>query len=374
MLNTVTILKNAANKCGLTRNRFDDAQVPASMDNVCILPFFGDMRSLMIMSSLLLKRYREEVKGSKYFVLCSWPGFGDLFPYVNEYWSVNSDMFTHMSSTVGFNCSHMMTLERSLNYFFEEIIQTSDLTKFYDKGLTQDFLDRFKHIKCFKPVLPSSVVLGNDFNRLLAQREDRKVFLYPVKYIYKWGQGKLGKVKVGIDFWKQLVSFLLSNHFTPVVWNTALTYDLSPIFTGDCLYVTDNNIINVLSAMRATGCVLDVFSGISRYAILARCPYIVCDERTKYNDIKEYELDYLCGDKIYKEYIFSFAKLITSGYDGWQSSLFDVIKTKLENVYKNFDKDRLLATSESHEIVPYAMVKQLKKKKFGMRFIKIPHI
>ena len=52
---------------------------------------FPDMRSSCVASALLLKRYREEIKGSKYFILVSWPGFGGLFPFVNEYWEVSDE-------------------------------------------------------------------------------------------------------------------------------------------------------------------------------------------------------------------------------------------------------------------------------------------
>ena len=65
----ISILQRAAEKAGVKRTRYEDQKVPASIDNVCVLPFFGDLRSTCVLSSFLLKRYREESKGSK-FSLC----------------------------------------------------------------------------------------------------------------------------------------------------------------------------------------------------------------------------------------------------------------------------------------------------------------
>ena len=43
--------------------------------------------------------------------------------------------------------------------------------------------------------------------------------------------------------------------------------------------------------MRMTGCVLDVFSGISKLALAARTPFIYVDDRARYVSLKEVELD-----------------------------------------------------------------------------------
>ena len=52
-----------------------------------------------------------------------------------------------------------------------------------------------------------------------------------------------------------------------------------------CVFVEEHDILQVLdSFMRATGCVLDVFNGLSRLALLARCPYLCIDERSRYNN------------------------------------------------------------------------------------------
>ena len=77
----------AAQRNGYVRQSYEDRKIPTEFDNVCVMPLFGDMRHTFIASSMLLKRYREQVKGSKYFILMSWPGYKNLFPFVDEYWS-----------------------------------------------------------------------------------------------------------------------------------------------------------------------------------------------------------------------------------------------------------------------------------------------
>ena len=57
-----TILKRASEKAGAVRSRYKDKDVPTSVEGVTILPFFGDRRSSFILSSLLLRRIKEELK------------------------------------------------------------------------------------------------------------------------------------------------------------------------------------------------------------------------------------------------------------------------------------------------------------------------
>ncbi len=86
------ILKNAADKTGFRRVRYSEKKIPTSISNVTVFLFLGDIRSSFILSSLLLRRFREESKGSRYFILCSWPGHEALYPYVDEYWEISEDL------------------------------------------------------------------------------------------------------------------------------------------------------------------------------------------------------------------------------------------------------------------------------------------
>ena len=91
MNSVVDFLKRTSERNGFNRDRFEERKIPTDFSNVCILPFFGDLRSTCILSSFLLHRYRQEVKSSRYFILASWPGFQGLFPYVDEYWSITDN-------------------------------------------------------------------------------------------------------------------------------------------------------------------------------------------------------------------------------------------------------------------------------------------
>jgi hypothetical protein len=374
MDNVVSILKRAANKSGFERTRFKDSDVPESMTSISILPFFGDTRSMAILSSLLLHRYKED---KKYFILCSWPGFEGLFPYVDEYWSIKDNLVERMSSFSNGMTNSSRTaiaLERSLNYFFEDVVNASELFEYYNNGITEKFFDSFGDVVCFKPVLNSLTVLGRQFVKEFSKREGNKVFLFPTKLVYGWEKNKAQRYNVGIEFWTALVEFLLKEGYMPVILqNQVTTYDLSTRFAEKCLYVTDRNIINIMSVMHSCGCVLDIFNGISSLSLLARTPYVCCDERKRFNGTKEFEINCLCGKKIPREYIFSFANLITIGYDDvWKNSLFNNIKKKLNDIFSDVDVEKLPSTSESYDIVSYDEVKKAKAKKMGVRFLKLP--
>jgi hypothetical protein len=375
MIEVPGILKNAAEKSGLERARYADKATPTSMSDVCVLPFFGDLRSTVILSSLLLKRYREECKGSKYFILASWPGMGGLFPYVDEYWQVSPGTGKSMyPKAAGMANGESVNIHRNLNYFFEDVIDTKELLSFYDNGFKKDFLDRFRNIKRFLPGVPSAAVLGQGYIREIGKKQGNRVFLMPTTFAYTWRLGKYESVRVPQEFWERLVATLLDQGYVPILWNNFLSYDLSPVFTDRCIYITETDTLSVIGAMRGT-VVLDVFNGLSRLAILARTPFVSCDERQRYSGTKEWEFDDLCAELIPREYIFSFATILVGGDKTvWKLNLFDGILHKLNSVFEDVDFDQLPSTGETFEIVPYQKVREVKAKKFGTQFVKIPRI
>jgi hypothetical protein len=377
-MQTTDLLRTAANKGGFDRSRFDDSLVPTSASNICVIHFFGDLRTLMVMSSLLLRRFREEQRGSKYVVLVSWPGFGDLFPYVDEYWSVKPGTFKSLYSSVdGFNNTspECIGLERVLNTHFEDVLHPTYFEKYYDHGLRQNFIEHFRHVKGFMPAIPSSVVLGSEFNREIAKRSGYKVFIHPTTFAHGWKHGKVRTEKVMPAFWDELVQALLDRGHVPVIQQSALSHNLIPKFGDKCVYVNDPNQLHILSAMRACNVVLDVFNSLSRYAILARTAYLTCDERDRYGRMKEFELDDLLGHGIPKNHVFSFVSIVTDGTKNtWKHSLLDVIISKLETLVESFDRDKLPVSSELYEIIPYKRVREQRVRKFGTRFIKITRL
>jgi len=369
------ILKKACERAGFIRTRFNEKNVPTTIQNVSVFLFFGDLPSSFILSSLLLRRYREEAKGSKYFILCGWPGQGDLFPYVDEYWEIKEDQVRTMcNKTDGFdNKSEMVpSFQRILNTFFEEVLDSSVLKPYYDHGIQQEFFDRFKHIKCYLPSIPSSIILGHELNRRLSL-PSKKVVIYPVKNMRWWQTGKIEPMAVSKDFWVELTNRLLQAGILPVVYQSVQTHDLSPNFVDKCLFYNDPSVLGAMSLMRASGCVLDVFSGISKYALGARTPFLACEERQAYNILKGFEVDDLCGRGVPKSYLYSFPSICDEiGKNLWNYSLFDVIISKLNSLLDSANRDVWPSPSESYEIVPHSTVREFKAKKLGTRFIKVP--
>jgi len=375
LFNTLEVLKKCSEKLGLKRIVYDDKQVPTSMDNVVIFVFFGNTRNLFILSSLLLRRIREETKGSKYFIVLSWPGSECLFDFADEYWTISDQSLLEKLSN-GANefkndCSNYSFITRGLNEWFYDVMTFKDLEPYYENGFKKDFFEKFKHIKVNLPNISSSASLGMDFARTIGS-QPLKLFVYPSKTIDIWKNGRIEKVKISKTFWIELIDLLIKEKYFPIIYKDLFAYDVSGDFTKDCLHVWEPDLQKVLSAMRATGLVLDFFNGISNLAICARTPFICFDERNSYNHRKQQEIDDLCAKDLYKEYIFTFGTIITiEDINHWRHNLFNVLNGKLNKIFPKLSRDNLPSTTESNNIVPYSVVRVNKSKKFGSRFIKI---
>ncbi len=365
-------LQLAADKCGFVRENYIEANMPTSLGNITVLPFFGDMRSQFLLTSLILPRYLNTYKSGRYFIVASYPGLAGLFPYSSEYWSfadnvLVNDLQEKVAGPVS-ESDRTITFRRSLREYFRDIVTwEEDFAKFYDNGLTKTYFDTFGQVRTYLPPLRS---LRLDLNKQLAKFSNYRVFVYPVKTAHGW-QGQHRTVKTDKGFWKSFLTSLLEEGLTPVVWQTGSCHDLSAEFAGKCIFVSEQNILDVLAVMRSCSLVLDVHSGISRYAAVARCPYIVIDERQKFVSLKEYELDDLCVlNKSYR-YIFSFITILQG--QQWHS-LLDNIIVKIKEVLPTINKDEWPTTSEYNSVVPYNVVRTKKSKRIGTRFIKVPKI
>ena len=368
------VLKKAAEKAGLKRVRYIEKNCPTTMQNCTVCVAFNDFRTTFILSSLLLRRVREEMKGSKYFIVCGLPGMADLFPYADEYWEIKDyeHLRTLYNESYGFESKSdkVLQIQRILHIFFEDFFDLKELEPFYHFGFQQDFFDRFKHIKRFLPSIPSSMVLGQEFNRDMS-RFGRKIFVCPTMYVQQWRNGKLEPLLVPKEFWFELCHCLIEEGITPVILRNFMTYDLSSDFVNKSVYFESDDILHVMSAMRATGCVLDVYSGLSRLAIGARTPFIGVQDRLIFNQFKEYEIDDLCGPNVPREYLYLFPGIceeVNRNY--WKHSIFNAILNKAKTLLA-LNRDSFPSTTEDWSIVPYDKVREMKSKKLGTRFIKI---
>ena len=370
-------LKRAADRNGFRRDRFSEDKIPTDFSNVCIVPCFSDMRAMTVLSSFLLHRYRAENKQSKYFIVASWPGFQGLFPYADEYWSLTDEAvlkrFYEGSEGLRNRSDLAVVYNRNLNEFFRDVVDINDIGKLYRYGFTNHFFEKYKETRRFMPFVPSASILGRDFNRELATRSGYKVFLHPSLYIKFWHNGISDNVKAKPEFYVKLVDALIERNITPVIWQNFNSFDMTAEVGDKAIYFREPDVIRVLAAMRATGCVLDVFNGLSRYAMLARTPFMAMDERTRYNNSKEHELDGLLGAGIPKQYIFSFSTLLTTGTPlHWTTDAFPSICNRLERFLPELNRDEWPPTAETNEIVSYdKLVRVHKHKKLGTRFIRV---
>jgi hypothetical protein len=374
MNNVFDFLRRSADRNNLRRERYEESKVPTDFANICVFPFFGDYRSLFILSSLLLHKYKEQHKASKYLIVCSWPGFQSLFPYVDEYWSPidNGQIKRFYSMAEGFkNTSDMATIyTRNLNEFFRDVADPNILKFYYENGCKQELL---KNSKYFLPFVPSSSILGKEFAKQLASKAGFKIFFSPTVYCKRWDSGRAKNYNVKKEFWTELVDKLLSNNYVPVVWQNELTYDLSQEYLDKCLFVNDRDVSKVLSAMRATGCVLDIFNEISRLAITARCPFLAVDERSRYNNLREYEIDDICASFLPKQYIFTFSTIITDGQvQNWRNDILQNIIKRLDSFLPSLVRDEWPSTIETFNQFDYKdAVREIERKKLGTRLLKV---
>lgn len=372
-------LNKAAEKTGFVRDVFKEENIPTDPSRITVVPFFGDIRSLFVLSSILLNRVRSEERSSKYLIVCSWPGFGCLFPYADEYWSIQDESVLAQlyASAKRFsnNSDIASSYYRSLNqHFFEDVIIPSEYFKgIYDYGIMDGFWKKYKKISRTLPNVSSSASLGKIFNRDLNAKGGYKVFICPSLFANNFSLKNVEQVRFTKDFWITLIKVLIQNRFVPVIHKGFLSYDLSSDFGDQCIYFNSNDFSEVLSAMRATGLVLDVFNGTSRLAVAARCPFIAVDDRSRYSSLKEYEIDDLCAKNLPKQYLFSFSTIITDGNPtNWGPNLISGIIAKLNAFVPDLDRDTWPSTGESTEFVSYDSIRKKKLKKIGTRLLKVP--
>jgi hypothetical protein len=167
-----------------------------------------------------------------------------------------------------------------------------------------------------------------------------------------------------------MIQALLEREYQPVVAQDYGTYDLSPDFATECLFISERNLLALLGVMRACDCVIDVFNGLSRYAMIARCPYLVCDERQRYFNSADYILDDLCGEDIPKTYLYSFAPAAEKS----ASLLVEAILNRLTEFIPTLDRDTWPSTVDVSKRLSYDRVRKREIQRVGARFITVPKI
>lgn len=363
-------IKRASNKFGFKREVFLEKNIPTTSSNIIILPFYGDIRSTFDLSTFILRQYKEKYK-DKYLILCSWPGFQDIFPYVDEYWTLAEESSAKTLAMDTNNLYNGTNISSEINRSMLEVAETisyKDLRGWYDKGFTKKYWEDFSEIKRYLPEVQSSSKLSDSFIKELDRKLGKKVVVYPVTKMTVWHQGKSIYLPVSKQFWETLIQSLLSEGFVPVIYQNWWTFDMSKEFTDKCVYLVPRNISDVLAAIRHVGLVLDVHSGISRLAIAARTPFICVDERIRYINSGDFAVDDLCCQTP-RKYIFSFSTLLMQGGPSeWKDSLLDNILVNL-HLFNPTNRGNWGATNESYQNVSYELVKNRKSQRRGVFFI-----
>lgn len=372
-------IKRAATRSGFKREFFVEKNIPTTLSNLMIIPFYGDIRSTFNLSTFLLKQYKEKNK-DLYVIVCSWPGFHGLFPYVDEYWTLQDESVSKTLALEANNLYNSSGLALELNRSLLEvsnILSGKELKAWHDKGFTKKYWEDFgvstgasthKQIMRYLPEVVSGTKLSDAFVREMETKKGRKVVVFPATKLATWHRGQVVYMPVLRSFWDTLIETLLAEGFMPVIYQNWFTYDMSREFTDRCIYMVPRNVSDVLAAMRHIGLVLDVHTGISRLAIAARTPFVSVDERMMFIEGGDCEIDDLCCD-MPRKYIFSFSTMLMSGGPSdWKDSLLDNIMVTLKN-FNPTDRSNWGATTESYQTVSYEKVRQRKAKRLGVTFI-----
>jgi hypothetical protein len=363
-------VSRAASQVGFERERYIEANLPTVTSRLLLILFLGDLRAQVIFSSLLLHRMVDKLYSKKYVILCSWPGQADLYPFVDEYWSI-SDLHALKDlaqGAIGMNNqdSKFDVYARSLRRYFESVLIPEDFSKFYNKGLTKDYFHTFQDILVYYPNVPAT---NTQLHRRISSYP-KSVFVFPARAGQTWHKKEIA-FKFPKSFWIELCQGLLARGVTPVVCQNYATHEIDNHFGEKCIYVTDRNWCNVLSAMRTCRLVLDVCSGISKLAHLARVPAVVCDDRQRHFAMKDYETIELIGRTLPCRYVYTFPTMIESGH---YEHVLEQVNNVVENYMPSVVEYDLPSPNESYVPVSYDIVKERKMKRLGLKFIKVERL
>ena len=347
-------------RCGLKREKFQDNALPKSITSVKVIVHFSDFKSDFLLSTLLLPRLVDD---SQYTILLSWTGKSGLYDCVDEYWCVNDEMLlTDIARNIQSNkLAKAIDYEKMLLKYFDNVINSYDLIlPYYNNGLTKAYFDKFNTIEYYLPTIPSVQLPGNS--------NKKRIFIHPCKAIKQWINGHETYTGIDVKLWSALIQTLVDHKYLPVIYQDQFAYDLSAEFSSNCVYVVEKNILSVLGAMRVCDCVLDVFSGIYRYAIIARGSFLVCDDRQRYFETSEYVIDDLCSSNLNYSNFFTFAPLLNTS----NKHILEAIVNRVDKFVKQINNQSSPSSISSTQQLTYNSVRRRELRRLGTRLIKVP--
>lgn len=355
-------IQRVVSRCGIKREVYKDSSLPPTVTSVKVIVSFNDYKTDLILSTLVLPRVIDR---NQYTILLSWPGRSGLYNCVNEYWSLNDEMVVGDVARYIYSnkSSKAIDYEKMLLKYFDNVVSASSLIEpYYKNGLTKLYFDKFETLDYYLPTVPSVQLPSNHLSK-----GKRMVFLHPSKFVKVWAEGRERYSKIEQSFWEDLTQSLLDKQCLPVLFNDHFSYDLSDKFSHNCICVVEKNILAVLGIMRLCNCVLDVFSGISKYSIIARSPYVFCDERNRYFETCDYVLDDLCGGDLYKDNLFTFSPLLNTT----NRHIIDSIVNKIISFIDNILDVPLPSSVECVKTLTYNSVRRTELRRLGSRLLKV---
>lgn len=363
---TSHFLQRAADKLGYNREFFVEKDIPKDTSDIRVLVCLWDIKSLSIFSSLIFNHLSKN--SGKYTIIVSWPGFKALFPNVNEFWSLKSlseYRVLALGAGDGRNTSEaILPLVRGLNYYFEDV-QEEAILDYFDNGFTERYFREFKNIYKFLPNIQS---LNSQFQSQINSKKNC-VILFPCIKINLWRAKVLEKIDIPKDFWLYLCKRLLEEGYTPFLYQNQFTYDLSPELTDQCLYMGAEKLEQILSIFNQVGLVIDIFSGISKLASIARCAAIVVDQHLRYVEQKDYQFDLFIQPSQVKN-IYSFPLTASQGdEESWRVGFVDNLLNNLKQM-DNLNDVKFLDTNTIEEEIQLSNLGGFKSNKFNLRMFK----
>ena len=370
MSDVAAYIQRAAERTQSKREFFVEKNIPTQPSNIQAVSFYGDMSSTFILSAYILRSYKELHK-DKYLIVSSWPGFKGLFPYVDEYWSIQNESLIKSLALEANSFYNEASVATDLGRSLLECFNTSthrDLRMWYEKGFTDEYTKTFLQLKRYLPEILSETRITEGFRLQLSRKTGRKIVICPVMRMRSWQKGKSVYLPISMNFWSVLLEQLLDHGYAPVIWQNWFTYDMSKEFVDRCIYLVPSTISDLLTVMRYIGLTLDVHSGISRMAIAARCPFVMVDERLRYREEQDYAIDDLSCEGLPHKYVFSFSTMLMAGSEQeWRASLFEVLLSQLDAFQpgENWGSPR-----ESYEVISYDKIRKRKARRMGVHFNK----
>lgn len=377
-MNSIDFLNYSSQRVGFKREVFIDENVPTDVDNFLFVPIFSDFKHSFIFSSILLDKYKNKTKNSKYIIVCSYPGFSSLFKDADEYWSLSDfknfkNLFEYSQGFLNKSKTYLDII-RNFNENYRNVINSDFFNCYYNNGFKEKFWTEYDNLFLRFPMISSSAVLGKEVLRTVNESHGYKVFIFPSIYLNSWNQGKNVKLYSQKQFYVELIKYLKSDNIFPVVWNHPLGHDLTNEFSNhsDCLFINEFELSKVLSSIRMTGCNLDLFSGTNWLAKIARTPSLTFDERSKFYGTKENELVDLSLIETPNKFVFNFVNSVVNGsIKSWKEDIFLNIKNNLLNFTPYLDRESWASTAETDKEVSIENFKKRKIKRLGTKFIKI---